>query len=122
MSCSTKGAPSVQNEGADPKFFFRHPKHPRKANKMLHSNEISKMARVGTVLLKNHNVFLDPKTQSLRGICIDIWEKVSNDLNITYSWTIARNWIETRELFNNGSIDVIVQTVEPASASLMSAK
>ena len=44
---------------------------------------------------------------------MDIWEKTCKDLNITYSLEVIPTFTELRDVFENGSIDIMLTTSDP---------
>ena len=70
--------------------------------------------RVGTLITNDRCVAADPYG-NYKGFCFDIWNKTSYDLNISYNWTVAKNYAGLLKLFIDKKIDVIVERMDHSS-------
>ena len=68
--------------------------------------------RVNIVTVDTSDDYVHSRFGVLEGICMDIWRRIANDLDLSYSLTIADNWVQMFNIFRNGSADVIVQTID----------
>ena len=70
------------------------------------------MARVVTTNSNDRFVFKDLTDFSMKGICLDLWERTSRDLNITYSMEVAKDWLEMVDIFGDNQADIIVERMD----------
>ena len=69
---------------------------------------------VTTFVTNNTNLFYEQSGGQLKGICLDLWEKVAFELNLTYDLELANSWEEMFVEFELNKTHVIMQHVDDA--------
>ena len=70
------------------------------------------MTRMATTITNDNYVFWDESDSVLRGICMDLWKRMSNELNISYSMTTVDEWTDFYTLMEDNETDVIAHTMD----------
>ena len=75
-------------------------------------NLSSPLTRVVTVIVRNKFVYReDENSGPLKGICVDLWKQIAEDLKITYAVEEADFWTVQLKKFKEDKADVIMQRI-----------
>ena len=76
------------------------------------------MARVVTSNGNDKFLHKDPTDFTMKGICIDLWERTSRELNISYTMEVAEDWEKMTTVFVNNQADIIVERMDQRQMAL----
>ena len=75
-------------------------------------------ARLVTALGHSMFVMRHPKTGNLTGICVNLWEKIATDLNLTYSMDVVDEYWLMFPHFAANKSDVMMERVDDSQMIL----